>query len=123
MTRFYAKGATCDNCKQRPEQGWLYRCVQDREALLRQQIEDGKQVRRFLTESDVSFVKLFQVAYDDIGVMLLEQVKPAYRGPEERSDKYSFLNKELTAEGMKNYSPHQIATILQQREYVFPPSP
>ena len=44
MTRFYAKGTTCDTCRQRPQQGWLYRCVQDREALLRQQMEDGKQV-------------------------------------------------------------------------------
>lgn len=119
MSRFYAKGATCDHCKQRPEQGWLYRCVQDREAILRQQMEDGKQVRGHCTDTDGSFTNLFQVAYDEIGAMLLTQVKPAHRGPEERSDKYSFLRKELTAETMKNYSPDQIATILQQREHVF----
>ena len=51
--------------------------------------------------------------------MLVEQVKPARRGPEERADKYSFLKKELTAEDMKHYSPEQIAVILQQREHVF----
>lgn len=93
--------------------------MQDREAILRQQLEDGKQVRGFCTDAEGSFTKVSQVAYDDIGAMLVTQVKPAHRGPEERSDKYSFLRKELTPETMKDYSPDQIATILEQREHVF----
>lgn len=39
------------------------------------------------------------------------------RGPDARSDKFSFL-KEITSEEMQSYTPDQIATILGQRENV-----
>lgn len=39
------------------------------------------------------------------------------RGPDVRSDKFSFLN-EATTEELQSYTPGQIATILAQRENV-----
>lgn len=44
-------------------------------------------------------------------------VEPPKRGPQVRAERFSFL-KELTSEEMTNYSPSQIATILEQRENV-----
>lgn len=58
-----------------------------------------------------------QVAFDKIGVAFSEHMSLGKRGPDARSDKFSFL-KEITDEQMQTYTPSQILTILAQRENV-----
>lgn len=44
MTRLYTDSLLCDICHQPPPWGWLYRCVQDRERQLLNQIFEGEPI-------------------------------------------------------------------------------
>ncbi|KAH6647250.1 hypothetical protein BKA67DRAFT_663586 [Truncatella angustata] len=62
-----------------------------------------------------AIAKARPVNFDLLGLSMTEHVKPAVRGPEMRSNRYSFF-KEVDAATMKSYSPDQIAIVLEQRE-------
>ncbi|KAK1769055.1 hypothetical protein QBC33DRAFT_339582 [Phialemonium atrogriseum] len=100
MTRLYHTPFRCQNCQNRGVFGWLYRCTQDREVILRDMKSRGG-----------------RVTFDEIGEGFAEHMSLGNRGPDARSDKFSFL-KEITSEEMQSYTPDQIATILGQRENV-----
>ncbi|KAM0323306.1 hypothetical protein ACHAQA_008898 [Verticillium albo-atrum] len=102
MTRVYGVDHRCDSCGRYPPFGWLYRCTQDREELLRQMIHVG---------SD-------QATFDELGRELIGLVKPRPRGPEARADTIGSFFNEITPEQLQTYRPDQIATILKQRENV-----
>ncbi|KAM0283364.1 hypothetical protein ACHAQH_002486 [Verticillium albo-atrum] len=102
MTRVYGVNHRCDTCGRYPPFGWLYRCTQDREELLRQMIHVG---------SD-------QATFDDLGKQLVSLVQPRPRGPETRADTIGSFFNEITPEQLQNYRPDQVATILKQRENV-----
>ncbi|KAL2760925.1 hypothetical protein ACRALDRAFT_2093999 [Sodiomyces alcalophilus JCM 7366] len=101
MTRIYSVDLRCDSCHQLGAFGWLYRCTQDREELIRQMLAVGSK----------------RATFDEIGDELAAQVKPRLRGPEARADKLSFFD-EITPEQLRTYSAEQVATILRQREHV-----
>lgn len=101
MTRLYSEHVVCDLCHRQPPWGWLYRCTQDRELALTEAIERGADT----------------TAFDSIGEVLSRDVRPAKRGPEARSDKYSFFN-ELSRDDLACYAPEQLSMIMQQREKV-----
>ncbi|KAI3337439.1 hypothetical protein HD806DRAFT_529003 [Xylariaceae sp. AK1471] len=58
-----------------------------------------------------------RVSFDHLGTVFGDEIRPGLRGPERRSNKLSFFE-EITAEQMQTYSPLQIATILDQREFL-----
>ncbi|KAK7936673.1 uncharacterized protein PG986_015111 [Apiospora aurea] len=81
-----------------PNFGWLYRCTQDREFMLEDQMEKG-----------------LPVSFDLLGASFVDRKPvPSPRGPALRSDPLSFLT-EITVEDLKSYTPQQIKTILEQR--------
>ncbi|RNJ52701.1 hypothetical protein D7B24_003070 [Verticillium nonalfalfae] len=102
MTRVYGVNHRCDTCGTYPPFGWLYRCTQDREELLRQMIHVGSE----------------QAVFDDLGRKLIDLVKPRPRGPETRMDTIGSFFSEITPEQLQTYRPDQIAIILKQRENV-----
>jgi hypothetical protein len=46
MTRLYTTEFQCSNCCQKGSFGWLYRCTQDRELMLEDDLDKGHVVRR-----------------------------------------------------------------------------
>ncbi|KAI1384865.1 uncharacterized protein F4822DRAFT_433404 [Hypoxylon trugodes] len=57
------------------------------------------------------------VSFDLTGAGFAKSLTPPPRGPESRSDKYSFF-KEISQEQLSSYTPSQVCTILAQREEV-----
>ncbi|KAK6822927.1 hypothetical protein PG987_014472 [Apiospora arundinis] len=90
-----------------PNFGWLYRCTQDREFMIEDQMEKGR-----------------PVSFDLFGASFLDRKPaPSPRGPASRSDPLNFLT-EITVDDLRTYTPQQIKTILEQREHVsLPVSP
>lgn len=100
VTRFYSDKAVCEVCRRPSPMGWLYLCTQDVDLALAEVIRQG---------DDPSFDRLGQVLYP--------AVKPAKRGPEARSAKYSVLT-ELSPDEVESYTPDQLVTLMHQRENV-----
>ncbi|KAK3334034.1 hypothetical protein B0T19DRAFT_145170 [Cercophora scortea] len=100
MTRLYHPGFQCEMCKQVGPFGWLYRCTKDRNAL----IMDAKS-------------KGHTVVFDLLGQTFQNSMTLGRYGPDVRAEKFSFL-KEITPAQLSSYTPHQLATILEQREKV-----
>ena len=46
MVRLYNVAYRCENCQRQGPLGWLYRCAQDREAVILEARESGLKVRR-----------------------------------------------------------------------------
>ncbi|KAK3692025.1 hypothetical protein B0T22DRAFT_446202 [Podospora appendiculata] len=100
MTRLYHAQFECEICKQVGPFGWLYRCTKDRDAL----ILDAK-------------YKGHRVFFDLLGQTFQNKMTLGKYGPDARAEKFSFL-KEITPAQLSSYTPHQLATILEQREKV-----
>ncbi|KAH7342682.1 hypothetical protein BKA65DRAFT_526743 [Rhexocercosporidium sp. MPI-PUGE-AT-0058] len=96
-TRLYTDDFRCALCLRVGSFGWLYRCTQDRELLLDEDMENG-----------------FEEKMDNLCDILPKSISPRKRSPAARVDKLSFLT-EISDEAMKSYTPEQLKIILAQR--------
>lgn len=122
MVRVYSVGMRCDICQRHGPFGWLYRCTEDREELLRHAISAGNtEVSNFCfwpqNERLPSGLTPQAYHFDELGRRLSMLVKTSPRSAESRADIFSFFS-ELDEDQMKTYSPEQVALILRQRENV-----
>ncbi|KAF4634540.1 hypothetical protein G7Y89_g3569 [Cudoniella acicularis] len=97
MTRLYTDEFRCSVCFREGSLGWLWRCTQDRELLLEDDLDRG-------------FVEKF----DDLNENFELSKAPKKRSPAARMSKLSFLE-EISDEELKNYSSAQVHQILKQR--------
>ncbi|KAG9236601.1 hypothetical protein BJ875DRAFT_541200 [Amylocarpus encephaloides] len=96
MTRIFTKEFRCCVCHQLGPFGWLYRCTQDRELMIEDDVDQG-----YLT-------------MDDLGNIFERPLMPSKRGPFARRSKYSFF-KEVSEDQLKTYSDDQVEKVLKQR--------
>ncbi|QSZ37118.1 hypothetical protein DSL72_009211 [Monilinia vaccinii-corymbosi] len=103
-TRLFTKDFRCGSCFREGSFGWVWRCTQDRELML---------------EDDLDHGHASQEKLDDLCDIFPRPTSPKPRGPEARKSRLSFLN-EISPEDLKNgtYSPAQIQTILRQRGHL-----
>ncbi|PVH89592.1 hypothetical protein DL98DRAFT_401449 [Cadophora sp. DSE1049] len=99
-TRLYTEDFRCTQCLRLGSFGWLYRCTQDRELLLEEDIERGCEEK-----------------LDKFCDILPKSISPRKRSALARLDKLSFLT-EISNEAMKLYTPEQLKTVLAQRAHV-----
>ncbi|KAH6724241.1 hypothetical protein BKA61DRAFT_687369 [Leptodontidium sp. MPI-SDFR-AT-0119] len=99
-TRLYTEDFRCALCLRVGSFGWLYRCTQDRELLLDEDMENG-----------------FEEKLDKFCDILPESISPRKRSAAARADKLSFLT-EISDEAMKSYTPEQLKIVLAQRAHV-----
>ncbi|CZT01079.1 uncharacterized protein RAG0_08885 [Rhynchosporium agropyri] len=96
-TRLYTTDFRCAFCFRLGSFGWVYRCTQDRELLLDEDIQHG------LVEKLDKFCE-----------SLPKSTFPHKRSAAARTDKLSFLD-EISDEAMRSYTPEQLKIILAQR--------
>ncbi|KAK7436063.1 hypothetical protein Landi51_12708 [Colletotrichum acutatum] len=102
MVRVYSYILRCDSCGNYGHFGWLYRCSQDQEEILRNCISNGE-----------------EVTFDDIGRHLVAAVQPRNRGPEKRSgNAASFLEEMPPRDITTTYTTDQLMTIFNQRKHL-----
>nr|XP_036583754.1 uncharacterized protein CTRU02_06393 [Colletotrichum truncatum]KAF6792897.1 hypothetical protein CTRU02_06393 [Colletotrichum truncatum] len=102
MVRVYSYVLRCDSCDNYGPFGWLYRCSQDREEILRDSIFCGD-----------------EVTFDDLGKQLITAVQPRHRGPEKRAgNAASFLEEMPSNHIAKTYTSDQLLTIFHQRKHL-----
>ncbi|OHE91522.1 hypothetical protein CORC01_13171 [Colletotrichum orchidophilum] len=102
MVRVYSYTLRCDSCGNYGHFGWLYRCSQDQEEILRKSISNGE-----------------EVTFDDIGKQLVTAVHPRNRGPEKRSgNAASFLEEMPPRDITTTYSSDQLMTLFNQRKHL-----
>ncbi|KAK1634716.1 hypothetical protein BDP81DRAFT_482477 [Colletotrichum phormii] len=102
MVRVYSYILRCDSCGNYGHFGWLYRCSQDQEEILRNSISNGE-----------------EVTFDDIGKQLVTAVQPRNRGPEKRSgNAASFLEEMPPRDITTTYTTDQLMTIFNQRKHL-----
>ncbi|KAK2001173.1 hypothetical protein LX36DRAFT_698461 [Colletotrichum falcatum] len=100
MVRVYSYILRCDSCGGYGPFGWLYRCSQDQEEILRDSILSGD-----------------EVTFDDLGKQLIESIQPRSRGPEKRSGNAAcFLEEMPTRDIITTYTSDQLLTIFNQRK-------
>ncbi|KAL2881732.1 hypothetical protein SGCOL_002885 [Colletotrichum sp. CLE4] len=102
MVRVYSYILRCDSCGNYGHFGWLYRCSQDQEEILRNSISNGE-----------------EVTFDNIGKQLITAVQPRNRGPEKRSgNAASFLEEMPPRDITTTYTTDQLMTIFNQRKHL-----
>ncbi|RDL39451.1 uncharacterized protein BP5553_03791 [Venustampulla echinocandica] len=101
MTRLYTTSFRCAVCLREGPFGWLYRCTQDRELVLEDDIDRGYPVDKI------------DGLYDTFD----KPNAPRTRSPAARLSKLSFLE-EVSDEELKTYTKSQISQILHQRAQV-----
>ena len=107
MTRLYSTEFRCQICLHHDPLGWIYRCDQDRELLLEDNIDRG-----------------CEETFDALSDLFPKSQEPMKRSPAARISKLSFLEEISDAE-LKTYTPAQLSQILTQRAHVHdrePPS-
>lgn len=57
MTRLYTTEYRCSICLRIGSMGWVYRCTQDRELLIEEDMERGNEVSSLFTISDIQMLK------------------------------------------------------------------
>ncbi|GKT95844.1 hypothetical protein Ct61P_13694 [Colletotrichum tofieldiae] len=101
MVRVYSSILRCDSCGNRGPFGWLYRCSQDQEEILRNSILSGD-----------------EVTFDDLGKQLIAAVQPRNRGPEKRSGNAACFLEEMPSRDITTtYTSDQLLTIFNQRKH------
>ncbi|TDZ18747.1 hypothetical protein Cob_v008237 [Colletotrichum orbiculare MAFF 240422] len=102
MTRIYSRALRCVHCGNTGSFGWLYRCSQDREEMLRDRIAAG---------SDVFF--------DDLGRQLVTTMGSRPRGPEKRVGNAACFLEEMSPNDIVNtYSCDQLMILFNQRKHL-----
>ncbi|GKT54143.1 hypothetical protein ColTof3_01482 [Colletotrichum tofieldiae] len=102
MVRVYSSILRCDSCGNRGPFGWLYRCSQDQEEILRNSILSGD-----------------EVTFDDLGKQLIAAVQPRNRGPEKRSGNAACFLEEMPSRDITTtYTSDQLLTIFNQRKHL-----
>ncbi|KAG4030937.1 hypothetical protein MFRU_010g00670 [Monilinia fructicola] len=103
-TRLFTKEFRCGTCFREGSFGWVWRCTQDRELML---------------EDDMDHGHASQEKLDDLCDIFPRPTSPKPRGPEARKSRLSFLD-EISSGDLKNgtYSPAQIQIILKQRSHL-----
>ncbi|TGO57083.1 hypothetical protein BOTNAR_0209g00120 [Botryotinia narcissicola] len=101
-TRLFTKEFRCGICFREGSFGWVWKCTQDRELML---------------EDDMDHGHASQEKLDDLCDIYPRPTSPRPRGPEARRSRFSFLD-EISSKDLKTYSPSQIQTILQQRSHL-----
>ncbi|KAL2075537.1 hypothetical protein VTL71DRAFT_480 [Oculimacula yallundae] len=96
-TRLYTADFRCVFCMRAGSFGWVYRCTQDRELLLDEDIQNG-----------------FAEKLDKFCETLPRSTFPHKRSAAARIDKLSFLN-EVSDFAMQSYTPEQLKIVLAQR--------
>ncbi|GKT51638.1 uncharacterized protein ColSpa_11819 [Colletotrichum spaethianum] len=104
MVRVYSYILRCDSCGNYGPFGWLYRCSQDQEEILRDSILSGDERK---------------VTFDDLGKQLVTVVQPRDRGPEKRSGNAACFLEEMPARDITTtYTSDQLLTIFNQRKHL-----
>ncbi|KAK8901769.1 hypothetical protein ACHAQE_002390 [Botrytis cinerea] len=101
-TRLFTKEFRCGICFREGSFGWVWRCTQDRELML---------------EDDLDHGHASQEKLDDLCDIFPRPTSPRPRGPEARRSRFSFLD-EINSKDLKAYSPSQIQLILKQRSHL-----
>ncbi|PMD59238.1 uncharacterized protein K444DRAFT_591416 [Hyaloscypha bicolor E] len=96
MTRLYTSEYRCSICLRIGSMGWVYRCTQDRELLLEEDMEREK--------------------LDKLCGIFERPTSPRPRGPAARLSSMSFFD-ENSDEALESYSIEQLQTILKQRAH------
>ncbi|KAK2035209.1 hypothetical protein LX32DRAFT_578029 [Colletotrichum zoysiae] len=118
MVRVYSYILRCDSCGNYGPFGWLYRCSQDQEEILRDSILSGDKVRWKPSKAgdDVNRVK---VTFDELGRQLIAAIKPRDRGPEKRSGNAACFLEEMPQRDLTTtYTSDQLLTIFNQRKHL-----
>ncbi|KAK0623652.1 hypothetical protein B0T14DRAFT_186834 [Immersiella caudata] len=100
MTRLYQGSYKCESCGRSGHFGWVYRCIEDRDAI----IMDLK-------------ARSARYAFDKLGLVLGEQMSLGKFGADRRYKKYSFLT-EITEDQLHTYTPAQLGIVMTQRDNV-----
>ncbi|KAK1983896.1 hypothetical protein LZ30DRAFT_587409 [Colletotrichum cereale] len=102
MVRVYSYILRCDSCGNYGPFGWLYRCSQDKEEILRDSIISGD-----------------EVTFDDLGRQLIAAIQPRNRGPEKRSGNAACFLEEMPSRDITTtYTSDQLLTIFNQRKHL-----
>ncbi|APA10942.1 hypothetical protein SS1G_03367 [Sclerotinia sclerotiorum 1980 UF-70] len=101
-TRLFTREFRCGICFREGSFGWVWRCTQDRELML---------------EDDMDHGHASQEKLDDLCDIFPRRTAPRPRGPEARKSRLSFLD-EISNKDLKTYTPAQIQTILRQRSHL-----
>ncbi|KAK2015542.1 hypothetical protein LZ32DRAFT_615930 [Colletotrichum eremochloae] len=102
MVRVYSYILRCDSCGNYGPFGWLYRCSQDKEEILRDSILSGD-----------------EVTFDDLGRQLIAAIQPRSRGPEKRSGNAACFLEEMPPKDITTtYTSDQLLTIFNQRKHL-----
>ncbi|WDK15123.1 hypothetical protein CGRA01v4_06404 [Colletotrichum graminicola] len=102
MVRVYSYILRCDSCGNYGPFGWLYRCSQDQEEILRDSILSGD-----------------EVTFDDLGRKLIATIQPRNRGPEKRSGNAACFLEEMPPRDITTtYTSNQLLTIFNQRKHL-----
>ncbi|KAI9649341.1 hypothetical protein NHQ30_001913 [Ciborinia camelliae] len=101
-TRLFTKEFRCSICFREGSFGWVWRCTQDRELML---------------EDDMDHGHASQEKLDDLCDIFPRPTSPRPRGPEARKSRLSFLN-EISQQDLQTYTPAQIQIILRQRSHL-----
>ncbi|KAE9370370.1 hypothetical protein N431DRAFT_509478 [Stipitochalara longipes BDJ] len=99
MTRLYTNEYRCSMCLRIGSMGWIYRCTQDRELLIEEDMEHGREEK-----------------LDKLCDIFDRSTAPRKRGPAARLLPMSFFQ-ENSDEALDSYSPTQLKTILEQRAH------
>ncbi|KAE8450948.1 hypothetical protein EG329_005388 [Mollisiaceae sp. DMI_Dod_QoI] len=100
MTRLYTNEFCCSNCNGPPVGGWLWRCTQDRELILDDDVDKG------IVEKIDPLCDIFE-----------NRISPSPRSPAARMSILSFLG-EVDDEQLQSYTQEQLQQILKQRAKV-----
>ncbi|KAF7865337.1 hypothetical protein EAF04_006314 [Stromatinia cepivora] len=101
-TRLFTREFRCGICFREGSFGWVWRCTQDRELML---------------EDDMDHGHASQEKLDDLCDIFPRPTALRPRGPEARKSRLSFLD-EISSKDLKTYTPAQIQTILRQRGHL-----
>ncbi len=123
MTRVYGAIHLCSACQRPGPFGWVYQCTQDKEGIIDDALAEGDLVspndhgrRRFPIHTNT---KSFQNCCDQVGLGMVGRINARRSSVPDCQDKFSFLD-QISFEKMASYRPDQIATLLRQREKVYP---
>jgi hypothetical protein len=94
--------------------GWVYRCTQDRELLLEEDMERASATTCHFMNS---MTERKQEKLDKLCGIFERPTSPRPRGPTARLSSMSFFD-EISDEALESYSIEQLQTILKQRAHV-----
>ncbi|ESZ94571.1 hypothetical protein SBOR_5061 [Sclerotinia borealis F-4128] len=109
-TRLFTTEFRCSICFREGSFGWIWRCTQDRELMLEDDMDHGH-------AHDLLTFPKSQEKLDDLCDIFPRPTSPRPRGPEARKSRLSFLD-EISNEDLKTYTPAKIQIILKQRSHL-----